>query len=258
LPRALAAVADGGEIWMLDSANYNNSQVDVTKSVTILAVPGALGSVVATGGGDGLFINTSTAKVTLRNLVIVSIGSSIDGVGMSSGSELNVIGCDISGTQFSGIAVFDNTATVTIVDTNLRHSQNGFYARGAVKATLNRVRSTGHSLSGVFADDGANVAITDSVLANNPNGLVVQAVTIGSGLTAARNTFQNNGTAVLAQGSGQWLASAWLDANVIAGQFGQVAYNGNSTGLISTRSNSLVDITVSAGSVQILPSFPGN
>ena len=35
---------------MLDSANYNTGPVNVTKSVTILAVPGALGSVVATGG----------------------------------------------------------------------------------------------------------------------------------------------------------------------------------------------------------------
>ncbi len=47
LPAALAAVKDGGEIWMLDSANFNVGVVDIAKSVTILAVPGALGSVVA-------------------------------------------------------------------------------------------------------------------------------------------------------------------------------------------------------------------
>jgi hypothetical protein len=33
---------------MLDSANYNVGQVNITKSVTILAVPGVVGSVVAT------------------------------------------------------------------------------------------------------------------------------------------------------------------------------------------------------------------
>jgi hypothetical protein len=43
LPAALAAVADGGEIWMLDSANFNTSTVNIAKSVTILAVPGAIG-----------------------------------------------------------------------------------------------------------------------------------------------------------------------------------------------------------------------
>jgi len=44
LQPALAAIKDGGEIWMLDSANYNTSPVAIGKSVTILAIPGALGS----------------------------------------------------------------------------------------------------------------------------------------------------------------------------------------------------------------------
>src|SRR5258706_4304709 len=52
LPAALAAVNDGGEIWMLDSANFNTTTVSITKSVTILAVPGALGGVVANGAEE--------------------------------------------------------------------------------------------------------------------------------------------------------------------------------------------------------------
>src|SRR3954471_13758221 len=50
LPAALNAVANDGEIWILDSANFNTTTVNVTKSVSILAVPGAVGSIVATGG----------------------------------------------------------------------------------------------------------------------------------------------------------------------------------------------------------------
>src|SRR6188474_1150342 len=50
LPAAIASVASGGEIWLLDSANYNVGPVNVNKSVTILAIPGAVGSVVALGG----------------------------------------------------------------------------------------------------------------------------------------------------------------------------------------------------------------
>ena len=46
LPAALAAADPEGEVWMLDSANFNIGPVIITKSVTILAVPGALGSVV--------------------------------------------------------------------------------------------------------------------------------------------------------------------------------------------------------------------
>src|SRR4051794_10754744 len=51
LPAAINAVASGGEIWMLDSANFNSGTVTVTKSVNILAVPGQVGSIVSFGGG---------------------------------------------------------------------------------------------------------------------------------------------------------------------------------------------------------------
>jgi hypothetical protein len=61
----MAPAADGGEIWMLDSANYNTGPVAITKSVTILAVPGALGSVLATGG-NAIDIATAGVKVALR------------------------------------------------------------------------------------------------------------------------------------------------------------------------------------------------
>src|SRR6516162_6974773 len=57
LPAALTAVADGGEIWMLDSANYNTSTVTVTKSVTIRAIPGVMGSIVSTAGNDAMIVN---------------------------------------------------------------------------------------------------------------------------------------------------------------------------------------------------------
>src|SRR5258708_6370837 len=73
LPAALAAVQDGGEVWMLDSANFNTGPVAITKSVTILAVPGALGSIVALGG-NAINIGTppdNTLRITLRNLNVL-------------------------------------------------------------------------------------------------------------------------------------------------------------------------------------------
>jgi hypothetical protein len=49
LPAALAAINDGGEIRMVDSATYNTASVEVTESATLLAIPRVLGTVVATG-----------------------------------------------------------------------------------------------------------------------------------------------------------------------------------------------------------------
>ncbi len=62
LPAAIAAVADGGEIWMLDSANYNTGTVTVGKSVSILAIPGAVGSVVVTSG-PAISVTAASLKV---------------------------------------------------------------------------------------------------------------------------------------------------------------------------------------------------
>jgi len=55
-----------------DAANYNTGSVNVTKSVSILAVPGAVGSVVSTGV-EALRIVTAGLVVSLRNLVIVPL-----------------------------------------------------------------------------------------------------------------------------------------------------------------------------------------
>ncbi len=92
LPAALAAVADGGEVWILDSANYNTGPVFVTKSVTILAVPGALGSVVSIYSGNAINIATPGVKVRLRNLMIGSYfgPSQGSGVYMTAGNALTI------------------------------------------------------------------------------------------------------------------------------------------------------------------------
>jgi hypothetical protein len=94
LPAALAAVADGGEIWMLDSANYNTGPVAIIKSVSILAAPGVVGSVLA-NGGDAIDIATAGVNVALRNLVIVPFpgGGGTSGIVMTNGATLTVDNC---------------------------------------------------------------------------------------------------------------------------------------------------------------------
>src|SRR5512140_2978106 len=120
LPAAIAAVVSGGEVWMLDSANYNSGPVDVNKSVTILAVPGALGSVVAKGG-NAFNIATAGVKVALRNLVIVPVvgGGGTGGINMTAGASLSVEKCLIASMPGQGITVA-NGASVLVVDTVIR------------------------------------------------------------------------------------------------------------------------------------------
>src|SRR4051794_1600870 len=139
LPAALSAVADGGEIWMLDSANYNTGPVNVGKSVTILAIPGAVGSVVALAG-DAIDVATAGVKLTLRNLVIVPFpaAGAVNGVNMASGAALTLENCLVAGLPQSGIVV-NAAASVRITDTIIRdNGAHGLWLQGGARATLTR------------------------------------------------------------------------------------------------------------------------
>jgi hypothetical protein len=139
LPAALAAVDSGGEIWMLDSANYNTATVNIAKSVSILAIPGAVGGLVATGGTDGIVINTAGVVVSLRNLVMVNLGTSGDGIDMFQGAELHVADCEFNGVGSTAIRAHASGSVVTVRNTVLRNSGNyGFGAYNGVKALLDR------------------------------------------------------------------------------------------------------------------------
>lgn len=73
---------------MLDSANFNTGVVAIAKSVSILAVPGALGSIVG-NGADALAIETPGTDVKIRNVVIRALGSGV-GYGLRVGSVANL------------------------------------------------------------------------------------------------------------------------------------------------------------------------
>ena len=192
LPAALAAVAPGGEIWMLDSANYNTAQVDVTKSVTILAVPGALGSVVATGGGHAINVGTPGTKLTLRNLVIVHLTSSANGVNFFDGSELIVAGCEISGMQQSGIFA---TGKVTVIDTVLRdNTLYGFSTGSGAVVSLDRVHLRDNG-SGVLVTT-ARMTISNSVITGNGIGALAFANASQPRVAIDGSVLSGNGTGV--------------------------------------------------------------
>lgn len=150
LPAALGAVASGGEIWMLDSANYNTGTVNITKSVSILAVPGVVGSVVATNG-PAISIAASNLVVALRNLVIgpvVTLPPGSFGVRMEgSGTTLIIESSLIANLAEDGVFV-QGTGNLKIAGTTLRN--NGGYA--------------------VSLNNGARAAISGTQMLNNLNG----------------------------------------------------------------------------------------
>jgi hypothetical protein len=103
LPAALAAIKDGGETWMLDSANFNTGPVNITKSVSILAIPGAVGSMVGSGG-DAIVIESAGVKVSLRNLKSLNFSAGQFGTRMTNGARLAVADCEVAGFTAEDVA----------------------------------------------------------------------------------------------------------------------------------------------------------
>ena len=247
LPAAIAAVIDGGEVWMLDSANYNSGPVNVNKSVTILAIPGALGSVVALGG-NAINIATAGVKVALRNLVIVPYvgGGGTYGIIMTAGASLTADKCLIANLPEAGIHVSANGASVLVMDTVIKgNGGSGLYVGNGAHATVTRATISGNGSTGVVAQGSGGTTtadITDSTMDANTQGVVANstapaasvkvsvrnsqvvrnsnfgllAIANGGGaptLSASNNIISNNNTGLAAWGTG---TKVWASGNTVS------------------------------------------
>jgi hypothetical protein len=184
LDAALAAVQDGGEIWMLDSANFNTSTVVITKSVKIFAIPGALGSVVGLNG-DAIYIDTS-GDVTLRNLQILNFGGGLNGISVVNASAVHIEKTSIDGfsTANSSCIHVDsaNTVRLYVDDSFLRHctvgvSVLGNNAANRTSAVLDNTRiergfnTASPSTVGVWMIGSADVTLRGVVISRQDIGI---------------------------------------------------------------------------------------
>jgi hypothetical protein len=187
LPAALAAIVDGGEIWMLDSANYNTATVTIGKSVSILAVPGAVGSVLAING-PAINITAAGLNVALRNLVIAPLPASVamNGVQMTGASTLTIEHSLVANLPYTGVYA-SGAGKVRIANTILRN--NGDYAvwlengpQGEISGS--QLLGNGHGVYayGSVASTTTTATVSDSVISGGAYG--VRASTEVAGATA--------------------------------------------------------------------------
>ena len=248
LPAALAAVNDGGEIWMLDSANYNTGSVNIAKSVNILAIPGAVGSVLNTGS-DAIDINTAGVKVALRNLVITSLPGAPNsgyGINMTAGAGLTIEDCLIARNGGYGIVVI-GSADVRITDTTIRDNGSlGLFIGNGVHATVTRATISANGGNGVHVvgsiDPSTTTAdIADSTIdANQGNGVYAWAPNAGGTagavgiIVSVRDSrlVRNVNAGALAQSD---LAGAQVTLTVSSSQISNNAY-----GIVASTANSRV------------------
>jgi nitrous oxidase accessory protein NosD len=248
LPAALTAVANGGEIWMLNSANYNTSQVNITKSVTILAVPGVVGSVVATtAGADAINISTAGVNVTLRNLVIVPIPGSggVNGIHMTDGAKLSVENAVISNfTIGHGIRV-STAATVRIVDTLIRDCSSGIWLQSGVTAIISRATVLGNSNVGIRVIPAGPMtsiaAVSDSVVTGNGIGISGYSDNASgvSRISVIRSTITNNSPWGVRSDSFLGTVLVTLSDSMVTGNAVGLSHNGTDATLESMGNNTI-------------------
>lgn len=185
LPKALSTVAAGGEIWMLDSANFNTGPVTIDKAVTILAIPGALGSVVASGP-TALSVAT-TGAVTLRNLNILPLPGSEGGAGISviQAGTVTVQDCNIAGFKPLGRGLSVTAAAqVTVLGGVLRGNFEAIFASTGARVSVMDAAILDSSVAvqanAFLPDETVHVALTRSKVRSGGSGIVA-AASIGTG-----------------------------------------------------------------------------
>jgi hypothetical protein len=217
---ALSLTIAGGQIFVLDSANYG--AVTINKAVSITS-EGAVAGLLATSGA-AITINAGAGDViNLRGLDIDGGYSGTVGIQFISGGSLNVQKSTVRAFANSGISFVPNTTSSLFVsDTVLTGNvNNGILVSSsgsnAVNAVLNRVTATRNGV-GVFAN-GANVGITitETVAGNNSYG-----VGASSSAVMVRNSTLSNNTVGIA-----------ADQSAVV-RVGQSTVTANGTGWTST------------------------
>ena len=244
VPAALNAVAAGGEIWILDSANYNSGTVSITKSVSIIVVPGQIGSIVAANGTAAIAITTSVS-LALRNVVIANNATNPGTYGLfvsggSAGDFVSVEDCLFSNIQNAAIvmdltpsrlyvknSVFRNNnlaieavsgPTVEITDSRIFGSNSAGVEAFGSGTTTTMVNITDSTISGggagviasIANTSTANVTVTLTRSTVHDSGIGVQATTFGTGnalVVVSNSTVSNNGNGYKQAGTGSVVKS---------------------------------------------------
>ncbi len=183
LQAAHDAIADGGQIVVLDTAGYG--KIAINKSLGIVVPPGVNGFVTAPAGNNGISIDASaSAVVTLRGLIVEGGNDSI------------------------GILAL-NVGNLAIEDCTVRNFTRGVYAVSFTPLKINMRNCVVRGCTtGLDLENGANIAVnaivTDSQFDQN-SGIGVLAQRSGASgsvdLTLGDCVISGNGTGVKADGA---------------------------------------------------------
>jgi hypothetical protein len=200
LQAALAKTSPGGQITVLNSADYGPMVIGKAVSVTS---EGAIAGVLATNG-VALTINAGANDViNLRGLDLDGGSSGSVGIQFNSGAALNIQKSTIRSFVNSGIGFAPSaTGSLFVADTVVSGNGNsGILISGAgsaaVNAMLTRVTASQNGV-GIFANGAsATVMVSDSVSGKNSYGVGANS----SAVMVRNSTLSNNAIGIAADQS---------------------------------------------------------
>jgi hypothetical protein len=208
---------------MLDSANYNSGTVTIGKSASILAVPGAVGSIVSLNGGPAISITADSLKVALRNVVIGPVAGATagtSGVVMTGASSLAVENSLIANLPLRGVYVV-GAGTLKVSDATLRN--NGEYAiwlENGASAVISSTRMLDNGY-GVLAYASAastttTATLSDCVISGGSSGVYALAFAAATArISVARSTIERTTSALFSQTAGVGTAEVNVGSSLI-------------------------------------------
>jgi hypothetical protein len=250
LPAAIDAVADGGEIWMLDSANFNAGTVEIVKNLSILAVPGAVGSIVAVGGNPAIN-HTGAKKLVLRNVVVSDNAANHGtyGVLLGNNSVLVVDGCVFSNLSNQAILA-TGSSKLEVRDSLFRGNGMAIEITNGAVASISRADFLGNSI-GVMAESVdasiTRMVIADSVFSRTSNTAISALATVAGAVATVqvtRSSVEHNGFGIAVANFGVGTASITLSGNTIVANGENFNVSGTGDAIYSMGDNLIAEATI--------------
>ncbi|HZZ92483.1 MAG TPA: right-handed parallel beta-helix repeat-containing protein [Usitatibacter sp.] len=194
---ALPATLDGGEIWILDSANFNSGTLNINKSVTIMAIPGQMGSIVAAAGGPAITIATAFVNVRLRNLLIVDNANNhgTDGIDVAANVSLTVDDC-VMRVQGDAVVANGSNATALVMNSRILGANYGVHAKGGASVEVVRTDFANVFNYGVYVDASTAATSTIATIRDSSFSKVYSGAVLWSQVAGADGRLSMTGSSV--------------------------------------------------------------
>jgi hypothetical protein len=171
LQRGINATGAGREMTILTAGEYGTATINKSITITAVGVPATVRALA--GGSNGIYINSATAVVVLRNLFFLGGGSGQRGIFIDNAAAVHIVSCEIE--RFVGSGILSNATNTEIFVTDSISRNNGVdgmtvVGNGSTRVTIDNSRFENNAGIGLTLN-AAQSSVARSVFSGNNEGL---------------------------------------------------------------------------------------